>query len=62
MMVPRSQQVALIRAGETKIQVISAFGAKHPLARMAEDLEKAIDAESKAMLLAPPAMPEPGPK
>lgn len=61
-MYPRSQEAAIARATETQTQVISAFGAKHPLSTMAGELLKAITDEAKATALAPPVMPEPGPK
>jgi hypothetical protein len=69
-MFQRSKEAAIMRAEECKVQVISAFGAKHPLARQAADLADAIKTEAER-LKAPktllevfepaPAAVEPGP-
>jgi hypothetical protein len=53
-MFQRSREAAIMRAEECKVQVISAFGAKHPLARQAADLADAIKTEV--------LLPESGPK
>lgn len=58
-MFPRSQQAAIQRAEECKVQTISAFGAGHPCAAQAAALVDALTEAAKAASAPKPIEPVP---